>query len=77
MPPDHPHGVQEGQPVWITAGLATGLIDQLTQRKVDQQQAVDLLLDQIGPAAAQHQPLAGQGHLQLGEDALALPALVV
>src|SRR3954454_23320375 len=45
MPPDHPHGVQEGQTVWVTAGLAAGLIDQLTQRKLDQQQAVDLLLD--------------------------------
>src|SRR3954463_13825913 len=30
MPPDHPHGVQEGQTVWVTAGLAAGLIDQLT-----------------------------------------------
>src|SRR3954453_22172762 len=30
------------------------------------------LLDQIGPAAAQHQPLTGQGNLQFGEDAFAL-----
>ena len=75
MPSDHPHGVQEGQMVGIAPSLATGLIDQLAQREVNQEQAVDLLLHQVGPAAAQHQPLARQGHLELGEDTLALPAL--
>ena len=56
MPSDHPHGVQEGQMVRVTADLAAGLIDQLAQREVDQEQAIDLLLHQVGPAAAQHQP---------------------
>ena len=77
MPSDHPHGVQEGQLIRVTASLAAGLIDQLAQREVNQEQAIDLLLDQVGPAAAQHQPLPWQGHLQLGEDALALPALMI
>ena len=77
MPPDHPHGVEEGQAVRVAAVLAAGLIDQLAQREMDQEQAVDLLLHQVGPAAAQHQPLARQGYLQFGEDALALPALMI
>jgi hypothetical protein len=77
MPSDHPYGVQEGQLVRVAAGLAAGLIDQLAQREVDQQQAVDLLLHQVGPAAAQHQPLAGQAHFEFGEDPLALPALMI
>ena len=60
MPPDDAHGVEEGQLVGVAAGLPTGLVDQPAQGEMRQQQAVDLLLDQIGPAAAQHQPLPGK-----------------
>ena len=52
MPPDHANGVQEGQLVGVAAVLPTGLVHQLAQRQVDQQQAVDLLLDQVGATAA-------------------------
>ena len=77
MPPDNPHRMEKGQRVGIAAGVLAGLMDQLPQGKVGEQQAVELLLHEIRPAAAQHQPLAGQAHLQLGEGALAFPTLVV
>ena len=77
MPADDAHRVGEGQRVGVAAGLAAGVVDQPPQGEVRQQQAIEFLLGQIRPAAAQHQPPAGQAHLQLGEGALALPALVI
>ncbi len=64
---DNPHRVEKGQRVGIAAGVLAGLMDQVPQGEVGEQQAVELLLHQIRPAAAQHQPLSGQAHLQLGE----------
>ena len=77
MPADDPHRVKEGQGIRIAAGLAAGIVHQPSQGKVGKQEAIELLLGKIHPTAAQHQPLAGQAHLQLGEGALALPALVI
>jgi hypothetical protein len=40
---------------------------------VDEEQTVEFLLDEVGAARAQHQPLARQGLLDLGEDAFDIP----
>src|SRR3712207_3779235 len=53
VPADDAHGMQEGQPVRVAAGPATGLVHQLPQGEMDQQQAIEFLLDQVDPAAAQ------------------------
>src|SRR3712207_3655964 len=42
MPPDHPHGVQEGQPVRVAADPAAGFVHQLPRGEMDQQQAIEL-----------------------------------
>ena len=77
MSPDHPHGMQEGQLVRVAAGPAAGLVDQLPQGEMDQQQAVEFLLDQVDPTSAQHQARPGQGDLEFSAGPLALPAFLV
>ncbi len=77
MPPHDPHRMEEGQRGRVAADSAAGLVHQASQGEVGEQQAVQLLLGEVRPAAAQHQPPTGQADLQLGEGALALPALVI
>ena len=67
MPPDDAHRVGEGQGVGIAAGLAAGVVDQAAQGEMGQEQAIKLLLGEVRPPAAQHQPLPRQRHLQLGK----------
>ena len=77
MTPDHPHGMDEGQRVRVTAALAAGLHHQAAQRQVDEQQGVEFLLGQVGAARAEHELAAGQRDLELGEGAFLFPALMV
>ena len=77
MPPHDPHRMHEGELIRIAAGPLTGLVHQPPQREVHEQQAIELLLHEIGPARAQHQALPRQRHLQFGKRTLAFPALVV
>ena len=77
MAADDPHRVQEGEGVGVDAGLAAGVGHQPAQRQMHEHEPIQLLQGEIGEAAAQQQPLAGQRHLELGEGALALPPLVV
>ena len=65
MTPDDSHGMDEGEGIRITAGLAAGLDHQAAQRQVDEQQGVEFLLCQVGAARAQHELAAGQRDLDL------------
>jgi hypothetical protein len=46
--------MEKGQAVWIFLGLERCLVHQSTDGKVSQEQAVELLADQVGSLAAQH-----------------------
>lgn len=77
MPPDNPHRVEEGQCVRVTPGLPTGGMDELPQRQMDEQKAIEFLFGQIGLATAQHQALPGQAYLEFSEGLLALPPFML
>ena len=61
--------VSGSQPAWRLASTISR-----AQRQVDEQQAVEFLLGQVGAARAEHELPAGQRDLQFGEGALALPS---
>ena len=77
MTPDDPHGMDEGEGIRITAGLAAGLDHQPAQRQVDEQQSIEFLFGQVGTVGAQHQPLARQRDLQFRKRAFFLPTLMI
>ncbi len=52
VPTDDPDRVEKGQRVGVAAGVAAGVVDQPPQGEMRQEQAIELLLGQIGPAAA-------------------------
>jgi hypothetical protein len=49
---DDPHGMDEGQRVRVTGGVAAGLDHQAAQRQVDEQQGVEFLFGQVGASGA-------------------------
>ena len=55
---DQPQGMQEREAVWILVRLQGRLVHQAAPREVRQQQAVELLLDQVRLLAAQDDPRA-------------------
>ena len=77
MPTDHANGMDERELVGIAARLVARLVHQLAQREMHQQQAIEFLLDQIDPMAAQDQAFAGQPHFELGQDPFVFPSLMV
>src|SRR4029453_10863769 len=69
--PHDPHRMHEGELIRIAAGPLTGLVHQPPQREMHEQQAIELLLHETGPARAQHHALPPQRHLQFGKRTLA------
>jgi hypothetical protein len=69
--------MEEGQAVWILLGLERGLVHQSTDGKVSQEQAIELLADQVGSLAAQHNLGTAQVSFQFVQSGFNFPPLVI
>src|SRR4051812_15273991 len=69
--------MQERQPIRILVGPQRRLVHQPPHGEVRQQQAPELLPDQLRGLAAQHDPRPTQVRLQLVQSTLDFPPLVV
>lgn len=74
---DDPEGADEGYPVWIQISLVCGFPHQVPDSVVGEQQAPDFLLYQFGLPGSEDHPRSALMRLQLVEDKLSFPALMI
>ena len=72
---DDAKGAGEGDPVGIVPGLESGLVHQVAQRMLDQQECEDLLFDAAWVPGTQHHPRDALVVLDLVQGVLDLPPL--
>lgn len=77
MAADDAERPDEGQSVRVDVGLVGGVAHEFADRVVGEQQRPDLLADHLGRLRAQHTPGSTLVGLQLLQQPLELPALVV